>query len=206
MKGVYLFLADGFEEIEALSPVDILRRGGIGVTTVSINECEEDDGDVYCRIVTGAHGIPVVADISILEFFAEQKELENEDVDSQDMMIFPGGMPGAVNLANCTQLMDMLVRHWSLGGSIAAICASPAKVLCEKLPDQAINGKKMTCYDGMEEPLIRKNAIYTGEGVAVDENIITGRGPAFATQFGLALLGHLAGEEVADIVAKGMLL
>ena len=205
MKGVYIFLADGFEEIEALAPVDILRRGGIGVTTVAINECEEDDGDIYCRVVTGSHGIPVAADISLIQFLEEQSELSDGEVTPEDVMIFPGGMPGAKNLASCTALMDMLVQHGRLGGTIAAICASPAIVLAGKLPDEVIAGRKMTCYDSMEGPIERRGAEYVKEGVVVDGNLITSRGPAFAEEFGLTILAALAGKDVADAVAKGML-
>ena len=129
MKGIYIFLADGFEISEAMTPVDMLRRGGVNVKTVSIY----DD-----RIVTSSNRIPVVADMAFGEFKASTTF---GPCLPTDVMIFPGGMPGSSNLAAFSKLMDIMVQHYTEGGTIAAICAAPSLVL-SKLPD--ISGKSQT--------------------------------------------------------------
>lgn len=191
MKGVYLFLADGFEVSEALTTVNMLRRGGVNVKTVSIY----DD-----RIVTSSNRIPVVADMAFGEFKASTSF---GPCLPSDVMIFPGGMPGSSNLAAFGKLMDIMQQHYTEGGTVAAICAAPSVVL-SLLP--GLEGKKMTCYDGFEAALEEKGAEYVKEGVVVDGNIITGRGPGWAVEFGLAILAHLKGQEVADRVKAGLML
>lgn len=190
MKGVYIFLADGFEVSEALTTVNMLRRGGVNVKTVSIY----DD-----RIVTSSNRIPVVADMAFGEFKASTSF---GPCLPSDVMIFPGGMPGSSNLAAFGKLMDIMQQHYSEGGTVAAICAAPSVVL-SLLP---VEGKKMTCYDGFEEAITAKGAEYVKEGVVVDGNVITGRGPGWAVEFGLAILAHLKGQEVADRVKAGLML
>lgn len=183
MKKLFLFLADGFEEIEALGTVDVLRRGGVEVKTVSVYDRKE---------VKGAHEVTVVADCLLREIKEEEAEL----------LIFPGGMPGALNLSECKPLMEMLGKHFDQQKPVAAICAAPALVL-GKLPlKKEIH---MTCYPGFEKylPGIQVSA----EGVVVDGNIITGRGPGFTFAFGLKILAYLKGCEcAAEEVAEGMLL
>lgn len=191
MKGVYVFLADGFEVSEALTTVNMLRRGGVNVKTVSIY----DD-----RIVTSSNRIPVVADMAFGEFRASTSF---GPCLPTDVMIFPGGMPGSSNLAGFGKLMDIMLQHHEEGGSLAAICAAPSVVL-SLLPD--LTGKKMTCYDGFEDAIMAKGAEYVKEGVVVDGNIITGRGPGWAVEFGLAILAHIKGQEVADKVKSGLML
>ncbi|MBR2127598.1 MAG: DJ-1/PfpI family protein [Bacteroidales bacterium] len=191
MKGVYLFLADGFEVSEALTTVNMLRRGGVNVKTVSIY----DD-----RIVTSSNRIPVVADMAFGEFKASTSF---GPCLPSDVMIFPGGMPGSSNLAAFGKLMDIMQQHYTEGGTVAAICAAPSVVL-SLLPD--LEGKKMTCYDGFEEALTAKGAEYVKEGVVVDGNIITGRGPGWAVEFGLTILTQLKGQDVADRVKAGLML
>ena len=110
MRKSFLFLADGFEEVEALGVVDVLRRGTIEVKTVSISDKKE---------VTGAHGVPVVADLLLSDVKEEEAEF----------LICPGGMPGAKNLGDCTALVQMIQKHFDKGGYVAAICAAPALVL-----------------------------------------------------------------------------
>ena len=191
MKGVYIFLADGFEVSEALTTVNMLRRGGVNVKTVSIY----DD-----RIVTSSNRIPVVADMAFGEFRASTSFglcLPS------DVMIFQGGMPGSSNLAAFGKLMDIMQQHYTEGGTVAAICAAPSVVL-SLLPD--LKGKKMTCYDGFEEALTAKGAEYVKEGVVTDGQIITGRGPGWAVDFGLAILAKLKGQETADKVKTGLML
>ena len=191
MKGTYVFLADGFEISEALTTVNMLRRGGVNVKTVSIY----DD-----RIVTSSNRIPVVADMAFGEFRASTTF---GPCLPTDVMIFPGGMPGSSNLAAFPKLMDIMLQHYEAGGTLAAICAAPSVVL-GLLP--ALEGKKMTCYDGFEETLQAKGAEYVKEGVVVDGNMITGRGPGWAVEFGLAILTHIKGQEVADKVKAGLML
>ena len=191
MKGTYIFLADGFEISEALTTVNMLRRGGINVKTVSIY----DD-----RIVTSSNRIPIIADMAFGEFKASTSF---GPCLKSDVMIFPGGMPGSSNLAAFGKLMDIMQQHYTEGGTLAAICAAPSVVL-GLLPD--LEGKKMTCYDGFEEALIQKGAEYVKEGVVVDGNIITGRGPGWAVEFGLAILAHVKGNEVAEKVKAGLML
>ena len=191
MKGVYIFLADGFEVSEALTTVNMLRRGGVNVKTVSIY----DD-----RIVTSSNRIPVVADMAFGEFRASTSF---GPCLPSDVMIFPGGMPGSSNLAAFGKLMDIMQQHYAEGGTVAAICAAPSVVL-GLLPD--LQGKKMTCYDGFEEALISKGAEYVKDGVVTDGQIITGRGPGWAVEFGLAVLTKLKGQEIADKVKAGLML
>ena len=191
MKGTYIFLADGFEISEALTTVNMLRRGGVNVKTVSIY----DD-----RIVTSSNRIPVIADMAFGEFKASTSF---GPCLKTDVMIFPGGMPGSSNLAAFGKLMDIMQQHYAEGGTLAAICAAPSIVL-GLLPN--LEGKKMTCYDGFEDALTEKGVEYVKEGVVVDGNIITGRGPGWAVEFGLAILSHVKGQEVADKVKSGLML
>ena len=191
MKGTYVFLADGFEISEALTTVNMLRRGGINVKTVSIY----DD-----RIVTSSNRIPVIADMAFGEFKASTSF---GPCLPSDVMIFPGGMPGSANLAAFGKLMDIMQQHYAEGGTLAAICAAPSVVL-GLLPD--LQGKKMTCYDGFEEALTEKGAVYVKEGVVTDGQLITGRGPGWAVEFGLAILARLKGQEIADKVKAGLML
>ena len=188
MKGVYVFLADGFEEIEALATVDILRRGGVEATTVSIT---------HDRTVRGAHGIPVVADWNRDEF--DGCVLPGDD----GTFIFPGGMPGAKNLAEDEFLMELTSRHFQDGGNVAAICAAPGLVVSQ-LP--GLEGREFTCYDGFETYTEAVGGNYTGEPAVTDGNLITGRSPGCAIEFALAILAKLKGEETAENVREGLLI
>ena len=191
MKGVYMFFADGFEETEAIAPADVLRRGGIDVKKVSIN------GSLG---VSSSHGVHILTDMTFSEF---RNQVVLDGTSAQDVMIFPGGLPGSDNLAACDDLMDMMQKHYAEGGCVAAICAAPSVVL-GKLP--GLKGKRMTCYDGFEPALVAKGVEYTKEGVVTDGNIITGRGAGHAVNFGLAILAYLKGQDAADQVAKSIML
>lgn len=180
MKNVLLFLVDGFEEIEALATVDVLRRAGVQVTTVSINPTE---------VVTGAHGIPVIADA----LFADCAPAE------ADMLVLPGGMPGAANLDAHEGLRAAISAHAEAGKWLAAICAAPMVYGHMGL----LNGKNATCYPGFESELA--GATYTAAPVEKDGNIITGKGPAVVLPFAYALAETLVGEEVVAQVKNGML-
>lgn len=190
MKGVFLFLAEGFEEIEALATVDILRRGGVDVKTVSLN---------HNRIVNGAHGIPVVADWDRDEFDG----CVILGSSPEDAMIFPGGLPGASNLAGDEYLMALMQKHFSEGGTVAAICAAPGLVASQLT---GIEGKRFTCYDGFEENMMAQGAEYTGEPAEADGNLITGRGPGCAVEFALTVLAKIKGEEISEKVRAGLLI
>lgn len=178
----YVFLAPGFEEIEAVAPIDIMRRAGMEVTSVAVTT----DGS---GAVEGAHGVPYVADIHIDELA--------EDVEAE-WLVLPGGMPGASNLHECEKLLALLRKT---AGGIAAICASPAVVLGA---EGLLEGKPATCYPGFED--LCRGAEMTGAPVVTAPGLITAKGPAFATDFGLAIVNAALGEEKADEVARGMLL
>jgi len=191
MKGVYIFLADGFEETEALATLDVLRRGKVETRTVSINEDE---------IVCGSHRIPVVVDLTYGEF---KSQVTIDGTDSDDVMIFPGGMPGTRHLAEDEELMNLMKLHFAEGGTVAAICAAPGLVATQL---QDIRGRKMTCFDGFEGYIQEKGGEYVKAPAVVDGNLITGRGAGCAIEFGLAILEHLNGPEAAAEVRHGMML
>ncbi|MCR4916348.1 MAG: DJ-1/PfpI family protein [Prevotella sp.] len=181
MAKVYVFLADGFEDVEALIPVDVLRRGGQDVVTVSVM----DDS----QTVESAHGVTMIADTWIGDC----------DLTDADLLLLPGGMPGASNLYACEPLRQALVNQQEEGKLIAAICASPAVVLGQM---GLLQGYRATCYPGFEQLL--SGAEYTGELCTVDGNIITGEGPAAAFPFAYALLAILQDEATAQQIADGM--
>lgn len=180
MKTVLLFLADGFEEIEALATVDVLRRAGVQVTTVSINPA---------GLVTGAHGIPVMADVLF----------EQAQYADADMLILPGGTPGAANLDAHEGLRRLITAHAEAGKWLAAICAAPMVYGHMGL----LSGRKATCYPGFEGEL--DGAAYTAAPVEKDGNIITGKGPAVVLPFAYALAEVLVGGEIVAQVKAGML-
>ena len=181
MAKVYVFLADGFEDVEAVIPVDVLRRGGQDVVTVSVM----DDS----QTVESAHGVTMIADTWIGDC----------DLTDADLLLLPGGMPGASNLYACEPLRQALVNQQEEGKMIAAICASPAVVLGQM---GLLQGYRATCYPGFEQLL--SGAEYTGELCTVDGNIITGEGPAAAFPFAYALLAILQDEATAQQIADGM--
>ena len=189
MKGIHIFLADGFEDMEALATRDVLLRGGIPVDTVSIT-------DEY--LVESSHGLQVTADTSWNDL-----EVMEPGTDGSDVMIFPGGMPGSKNLAGHAELMEILQDHWARGGAVAAICAAPGLVV-SRLP--GLEGKRFTCFDGFEEALIGQGAVYEKKGTVTDGKLITGRGAGWAVEFGLAILTYLKGEEAAAKVRAGLML
>ena len=178
---VYVFLADGFEEIEALTPVDLLRRAGVEVAVVSIYPDR--------KAVTGARGINVTADIKINE----------TDISRSDIAVLPGGMPGTVNLLECDKLMDMVDELYRQGKRIAAICAAPARILGSK---GLVRGKKATCYPGMEELL--EGATVVTDTVVTDGNITTSRGLGTAVDFACELVKLLCGQDKSDEIRRSV--
>lgn len=191
MKGIYIFLADGFEEIEALATLDVLRRGGLDVKTISIQE------DI---LVTGAHRIPVQADMRFEDFLTD---VRRDGTRPADVLIFPGGMPGTKHLAEKQDLIRLMQQHWAEGGTVAAICAAPGLVV-SRLP--GLEGRKFTCYDGFEEHMTARGAEYVKAPAVTDGNLITGRGPGCAVDFALAILESVKGKEAAEQVRSGMML
>lgn len=183
MKKTFLFLAEGFEEMEAIAVVDVLRRGGVDVQTVSIGEQKQ---------VKSSHGVIITADHTFGEVRSEKAEC----------LICPGGMPGAQNLGDFTPLVEWMQQQYDEDRHIAAICAAPALVLRHLKPKGRI---RLTCYPGFEKYLPADFEVST-EGVVTDGKVITGKGPGFAVKFGLTVLEQLRSAEVAKEVAVGMLL
>ncbi len=174
----YVFLAEGFEEIEALAVVDILRRCKIEVQTVSISENLQ---------VTGSHGIPVMADVSLTQL----------DASTAKAFILPGGLPGADNLQACSPLKAALQQAAKKEKIVAAICAAPKVLGAFGL----LHGKKATCYPGYEPELL--GATPVTDKVVQDGNIITSQGVGTACEFAFALAKALGTDP--EPVRKGML-
>lgn len=179
MSKVLLFMAEGHEEIEALTVVDLLRRAGIEIETVSITSN---------RMVPGSHGIVTVCD----------QLIEEVDFNSADMLVLPGGMPGTLNLELCQPLMEQVHKFNNAGKNIAAICAAPTVFGKAGL----LKGKKATCYPGMEGDLDGAN-VSTDE-VCHDGNIITSRGLGTAIPFALEIVRTFQGDGAADKIAKAI--
>lgn len=177
MAKTAIFLADGFEEIEALTVVDLLRRAGIEITTASIMGRKD---------VTGSHKITVEADAL----------LEDIDFDSTDMIILPGGMPGTTNLGACKPLEEKILEFDKKEKMLAAICAAPT--VYGKLG--ILNGKKACCYPGCEKDLVGADVQVTT--VTKDSHFITSRGMGTAIDFGLTIIEHFQGEQAAKDMAS----
>lgn len=177
---ITVFLATGFEEIEAIAPVDIMRRARLDARIVSIEDS---------LVVKGTHGIPVQADMM----------LDQVDFSQVELMVLPGGLPGATNLDTCAPLREVLEKHAAQGKAVAAICAAPLVLGHMGL----LKGKKATCYPGVEGEL--EGAHCTGALVEVDGNTVTGKGPAAAFEFGYALVELLKNQEASLPLRDGML-
>ncbi len=189
MKGINIFLADGFEDIEALAVNDVLKRGGLHPTLVSIS----DD-----PFVTSSHGVTVG-----VEAFLSDLDMEYNETTSDDFMIFPGGMPGSSNLASCKPLIDAMNAHYAAGGSLAAICAAPGLVLGQ-LDD--VEGLEFTCFDGFQESLLSRGACFVNAPAVRSGRVITGRSAGHAWSFALEILSALADEKTVDKVRHGLFL
>ena len=181
MKNIFVFLAEGFEEIEALTPVDVLRRAGLPVQTVSVMDEQ---------IVAGAHGVPVLAD----KMFAE---INPEDA---EMILLPGGLPGATNLDAHEGLGQMIQDFAKEEKPLAAICAAPLVFGNRGL----LQGKKVTCYPGFETYL--QGAEYTAALVEKDGNFITGKGPGAAMEFAFAIVEKYCGIDKVNELKQGMMI
>lgn len=182
MKESFVFLAAGFEEIEALTVIDVMRRAGMNVQTVSITSALQ---------VRGAHGVTVNADLLY----------DNTLFSSPEWLVLPGGMPGATNLFEFSPLQGLLRNQAeSKEGRIAAICAAPAVVLGQL---GLLKGKKATCYPGFESMV--EGAEMVDAPVVVSDKYVLGNGPANALPWALSILKEALGKEAAAKVAAGML-
>ena len=179
MSKVYIFLADGFEDIEGLTVVDLMRRAGIDIQTVSIKATKE---------VITSHGISLLIDC----IFSET------DFSDADMLVLPGGMPGTRYLGEYKPLTDLLTDFYNKGGKVAAICAAPS--VFARLG--FLKGRKATSYPSFMDKLT--GAVTTEESVAVDGNVTTSRGLGTAIDFALSLIAQLCGEEKAAEIADSV--
>jgi len=181
MAKVYQFLANGFEDIEALAPVDILRRGGVEVKTVSVTGSE---------FVESAHGVTMKAD----QVFGAPTDFEDAD-----LLMIPGGMPGSTNLLRHKGVCEALLAQYNRGRRVAAICAAPMVLGHLGI----LKGKRATCYPGFEKYL--DGAEYTAELVTVDGLVTTGEGPAAALPYGYQLLSYFVDADQVAALKDGMM-
>lgn len=198
MSCTAVFLAKGFEEVEALTVVDLLRRAKAKVVTVKIDSADDKGG----KTVTSSHGITLYADCSFEDFFASHLNV--------DAIYLPGGMPGALNLASCAPLLSFVEECYKNGKLVAAICASPAVVLAKK---GILKGKKWTAFPLMKENLreyckdsteeLMEGSEYIADKAFVfDKNVLTGRGEGASEELALKMVELLEGKESADAVRK----
>lgn len=180
MSKVYVFLAEGFEEIEGLTVVDLLRRAGIATEMVSVTDS---------KTVTGSHKIPVTAD----------GMFDDYTFDDAKVLVLPGGMPGTLNLGNHEGLCELLKKHYEKNGMIAAICAAPS--VFGRLG--FLEGRIATCYPGFEGQL--SGASVCATKVAVDGNVTTAKGMGAAIDFSLKLIEQLLGKEKAMEISEGII-
>ncbi len=178
MKSIFIFLITGFEEIEVVATVDVLRRAGLDVKTVSLT------GD---KRVVGAHGIPVEADVLF----------EDARFEDAELMVVPGG---TVAYTSHEGMKKELRTFFDKGGKVAAICAAPAILGMVGI----LHGRKATCYPGYE-PYLEGAELHTDRAVVVDGNVVTGKGPGLTVEFALTLVEVLAGRAKRDEVAAQLL-
>lgn len=180
-RRVAVFLAEGFEEIEAVTPIDVLRRAGADVLSVGLAGLE----------VTGAHGVVYRADVDLAGLTGDF-----------DLLVIPGGMPGAKNIGDDPAAKKLAAAMLGQGKLVAAICAAPVMTLGAW---GMLDGRRATCYPGMEG-MFPAGVSFSPDRVVVDGNITTSRGPGTALEFSLAVAGQLVGEGTAKKLAGDMLL
>ncbi len=174
---IYMLLGTGFEETEAVTPLDLLRRAGISVATVGVSG----------KTITGSHGIPVVADLEIGEV----------DLTQMEGVILPGGLGGVASLRGSREAMELIRFAWENNLFTAAICAGPTVLADLGITD----GKNATCYPGCEDKMGAAH-MAVGAAAVTDGKLITGTSAGCAVSFGLALIAALKGREAADTVAR----
>ncbi len=179
-KKVLVVLADGFEEIEAITPIDVLRRAGLDVVIAGVGKKE----------IPGAHGIKITADVVLEQFQG-----------LPDAIVLPGGLPGAENLAKSAALEQLIRKMDEAKKMIGAICAAPSLVLAQK---GFLEGRKATCYPGFEKNFGGKTT-FSPDRVVRDGNLITSRGPGSAFEFALELVEQLVGAQAAEKLSGAML-
>lgn len=182
MAKVYEFLANGFEEIEGLAPVDILRRGGVDIKTVSVTGTEW---------VETSHGVTIKADMK----FEDIASFEDAD-----MLMIPGGMPGSTNLNEHEGVRQALIAQHKAGKRIGAICAAPMVLASTGI----LEGKKATCYPGFEQ-YFGENTEYTDTLFQEDGNVITGEGPAATLPYAYKILSYFVSKENVAALQDGMM-
>lgn len=176
---VYCFLADGFEEVEAIAPIDMLRRAGVEVKTVGVTG----------EVIDGRHGIKVIPDIDMKDIVFDE---------NLEAVILPGGLPGATNLEESAAVQNAIDFADENGKLICAICAAP-QILGHK---GLLNGKEAIAYPGFEDEL--KGAIISNDHVVRDGNFITAKGAGVATEFGLKIVSALKDEALAENIGKAI--
>lgn len=179
MSRVYIFLADGFEDIEGLTVVDLMRRAGVDIDTVSISDTRE---------VTTSRGVSLLTD----------RVFKDTDFSDADMLVLPGGMPGTAYLGACGPLTTLVREFYDRGGKVAAICAAPS-VLAQL---GILEGRRATSYPSFMDKLT--GATVCEDSVVVDGNLTTSRGMGTAIDFGLSLIAQLLGQEKADEIAASI--
>ncbi|MDR0894826.1 MAG: DJ-1/PfpI family protein [Prevotellaceae bacterium] len=179
MGTIYVFFADGFEEVEAFTTVDVLRRAGMNVEMITVTPDE---------IVTGAHDVPVLCD----------RNIDNCDFADAELIVLPGGMPGAATLEKCARLRKLIQQFADQNKPIAAICAAP--MILGNLG--LLKGKRATCYPGFEKYLTGANV--TTAQTEIDGNIITGKGPGAAMEFAMHLVNIILGKEKVQELKEAM--
>ena len=186
-----VFFADGFEDIEALSPVDYMRRAGVEVVTVGVKGTPFNN----TMIVTSSHKVPMIMDMTLGDFLKEYGE------ELPDCVCCPGGGKGAENLSENSELLAYLEKCNAAGKLVSAICASPAVVLGKT---DILKGKKWTCYPQMQDNAMPEYLDgYSNQVFITDGNLVTSRGPGASEQFAMELVRILAGQEVHDRVHDG---
>ena len=173
---VYMLLGTGFEETEAIAPLDLLRRAGVSVATVGLNG----------KTIFGGHSIGVTADLEIGEM----------DLTNLEMIILPGGLGGVASIRACTEAMEAIRFAWENGKYVAAICAGPTVLADLGITD----GKNATCYPGCESQMGNANMVC--EAAVRDGKLITGTSAGCAIPFGLMLVAALKGQVAADAIAQ----
>ncbi len=180
MSKIAVLFANGFEEVEGITPVDFLRRAGIDVTVVGIGGSR----------IRGGHSLSLEVDTTIDQLEADQF----------DGVVVPGGMPGAENIANSETALRFISGIHEKGGLVAALCAAPAVVL---EPLGVLKGRRATCYPGFESRF--RDATFSEERVVEDGNVLTSRGPGTAAEFALAIIRILVNGKTADDLRRGTL-
>jgi 4-methyl-5(b-hydroxyethyl)-thiazole monophosphate biosynthesis len=197
MKKAIVLLADGFEDVEAITPVDYLRRAGIEVVTASISE--------RLTVTSRWGGIKLIADTTLTEIKDQTANNKEPDKISKqiewDAVVIPGGMPGAPNIA-ASKNVNLLIKGMAAAGKlVCAICASPVVVLA---PLGLLAGKRFTCYPGLEKKTT--DGEWSDARVVVDCNIITSRGAGTAGEFAIAIIGKMLDEATAKKISEAVLL